>query len=161
MRCCKAGRPPPLEMPPAYTPQPPPHPLTPPPPNIKPAPTPHQVYTVTLHGEQLRTDFRVINNDDKPFSFTAALHTYFEVGALLAALSSCRKPQACTPIKPTLNPMQPTDPNQLQPTPTDSNRLHATPGAARRQGQGQRPQGPDLPGQVPGPQEPRQEDVSV
>jgi glucose-6-phosphate 1-epimerase len=36
---------------------------------------------VTLHGEQLRTDFRVINTDDKPFTFTSALHTYFEVGA--------------------------------------------------------------------------------
>lgn len=38
-----------------------------------------QVYTVTLHGEQLRTDFRVINTGDKPFEFTTALHTYIEV----------------------------------------------------------------------------------
>ena len=38
-----------------------------------------QVYSVTLHGEQLRTDFRVLNTDDKPFEFTAALHSYFEV----------------------------------------------------------------------------------
>jgi len=38
-----------------------------------------QVYTVTLHGEQLRTDFRVINMDEKPFDFTAALHSYIEV----------------------------------------------------------------------------------
>jgi D-hexose-6-phosphate mutarotase len=38
-----------------------------------------QVYTVTLHGEQLRTDFRVMNTGDKPFDFTTALHTYFEV----------------------------------------------------------------------------------
>jgi hypothetical protein len=38
-----------------------------------------QVYTVTLHGEQLKTDFRVINTDDKPFEFTTALHTYIEV----------------------------------------------------------------------------------
>jgi D-hexose-6-phosphate mutarotase len=37
------------------------------------------VYTVTLHGEQLRTDFRVINTGDAPFTFTAALHSYFEV----------------------------------------------------------------------------------
>ncbi|KAF8070973.1 putative glucose-6-phosphate 1-epimerase [Scenedesmus sp. PABB004] len=37
------------------------------------------VYTVTLHGEQLRTDFRVINTGDTPFEFTSALHTYFEV----------------------------------------------------------------------------------
>lgn len=38
-----------------------------------------QVYTVTLHGEQLKTDFRVINTGDKPFDFTTALHTYIEV----------------------------------------------------------------------------------
>ncbi len=37
------------------------------------------VYTVTLHGEQLRTEFRVINTGDAPFNFTAALHTYIEV----------------------------------------------------------------------------------
>lgn len=37
------------------------------------------VYTVALHGEELRTEFRVINTDDKPFDFTAALHTYIEV----------------------------------------------------------------------------------
>eukprot|EP00878_Enallax_costatus_P001989 GHUV01002153.1.p1 GENE.GHUV01002153.1~~GHUV01002153.1.p1 ORF type:complete len:331 (+),score=115.11 GHUV01002153.1:115-1107(+) len=37
------------------------------------------VYSVTLHDEQLRTDFRVLNTDDKPFEFTAALHSYFEV----------------------------------------------------------------------------------
>jgi D-hexose-6-phosphate mutarotase len=34
---------------------------------------------VTLHGEQLKTDFRVINTDAKPFEFTTALHTYIEV----------------------------------------------------------------------------------
>lgn len=32
-----------------------------------------------LHGEDLHTDLRVINEDDKPFSFTGALHSYFEV----------------------------------------------------------------------------------
>jgi Aldose 1-epimerase len=37
------------------------------------------VYTITLHGEQLRTDLRVLNTGDKPFTFTAALHSYFEV----------------------------------------------------------------------------------
>lgn len=37
------------------------------------------VYTVTLHDEQLRTEFRVINTGDEPFEFTAALHTYIEV----------------------------------------------------------------------------------
>lgn len=37
------------------------------------------VYSVHLHGEDLHTDMRVINEDDKPFSFTGALHSYFEV----------------------------------------------------------------------------------
>ncbi|KAG2501557.1 hypothetical protein HYH03_000064 [Edaphochlamys debaryana] len=37
------------------------------------------VYTVSLHGEQLNCQLRVINTDDKPFDFTAALHTYIEV----------------------------------------------------------------------------------
>lgn len=40
------------------------------------------VYTVTLHGEQLRTDFRVLNLDSKPFDFTSALHTYIEVASV-------------------------------------------------------------------------------
>jgi glucose-6-phosphate 1-epimerase len=38
-----------------------------------------QVYAVTLHGETLKTDFRVINTGDQPFNFTAALHSYIEV----------------------------------------------------------------------------------
>ena len=37
------------------------------------------VYTVTLHGEKLRTDLRVLNTGDAPLSFTGALHSYFEV----------------------------------------------------------------------------------
>jgi len=37
------------------------------------------VYSVSLHGEQLRTDFRVFNTCDKPFEFTAAMHSYLEV----------------------------------------------------------------------------------
>ena len=37
------------------------------------------VYTVTLHGELLRTDLRIINTGDTEFDFTAALHTYIEV----------------------------------------------------------------------------------
>lgn len=37
------------------------------------------VYAVTLHGELLRTDLRIINTGDKAFDFTAALHTYIEV----------------------------------------------------------------------------------
>jgi len=43
------------------------------------------VYTVTLHGETLKTDFRVINEDTKPFTFTAALHSYFEVADITKA----------------------------------------------------------------------------
>ena len=34
---------------------------------------------MTLHGEQLRTDLRILNTGDQPFDFTAALHSYFEV----------------------------------------------------------------------------------
>lgn len=37
------------------------------------------VYAVTLHGELLRTDLRVINTGKEAFEFTAALHTYIEV----------------------------------------------------------------------------------
>ncbi|MEW5319039.1 MAG: hypothetical protein WDW38_010215 [Sanguina aurantia] len=40
---------------------------------------PQVVYSVSLHGESLRTDLRVINTDDKPFDFSAALHSYIEV----------------------------------------------------------------------------------
>lgn len=43
---------------------------------------PHQfkaVYAVTLHGELLRTDLRIINTGKEAFEFTAALHTYIEV----------------------------------------------------------------------------------
>lgn len=36
--------------------------------------------TITLHGERLKLDFRVINpSEDQSFDFTAALHSYFEV----------------------------------------------------------------------------------
>lgn len=37
------------------------------------------VFTVSLHGELLRTDLRVHNTGDASFDFTAALHTYIEV----------------------------------------------------------------------------------
>mmetsp|Transcript_45075 Transcript_45075/g.134552 ORF Transcript_45075/g.134552 Transcript_45075/m.134552 type:complete len:330 (-) Transcript_45075:661-1650(-) len=37
------------------------------------------VYNVTLHGELLQTDLKIHNTDDKPFEFTAGLHTYIEV----------------------------------------------------------------------------------
>eukprot|EP00208_Stichococcus_sp_RCC1054_P003283 CAMPEP_0206138546 /NCGR_PEP_ID=MMETSP1473-20131121/3398_1 /ASSEMBLY_ACC=CAM_ASM_001109 /TAXON_ID=1461547 /ORGANISM="Stichococcus sp, Strain RCC1054" /LENGTH=342 /DNA_ID=CAMNT_0053532011 /DNA_START=90 /DNA_END=1118 /DNA_ORIENTATION=- len=37
------------------------------------------VFSVHLHGEELHTDFRVINTGDSAFDFTAALHSYYEV----------------------------------------------------------------------------------
>ena len=37
------------------------------------------VYTVTLHGDHLCTEFRVVNTGDAVLSFTGALHGYFEV----------------------------------------------------------------------------------
>jgi len=37
------------------------------------------VYTVTLHNDHLKTEFRVINTGDSDMSFTGALHGYFEV----------------------------------------------------------------------------------
>ena len=36
-------------------------------------------YSVTLHGEDLMTEYRVVNTGDKSFSFQSALHSYFEV----------------------------------------------------------------------------------
>lgn len=43
------------------------------------------LFSQTLHGETLKTDFRVINEDTKPFTFTAALHSYFEVADITKA----------------------------------------------------------------------------
>uniref|UniRef100_A0A061S2K6 glucose-6-phosphate 1-epimerase n=1 Tax=Tetraselmis sp. GSL018 TaxID=582737 RepID=A0A061S2K6_9CHLO len=40
------------------------------------------VYSVSLHGEELRTHYRVVNTGDKPFTFTAALHSYIEVAGI-------------------------------------------------------------------------------
>eukprot|EP01025_Chloroclados_australasicus_P033516 TRINITY_DN34203_c0_g1_i1.p1 TRINITY_DN34203_c0_g1~~TRINITY_DN34203_c0_g1_i1.p1 ORF type:complete len:388 (-),score=51.68 TRINITY_DN34203_c0_g1_i1:229-1326(-) len=41
------------------------------------------VYRIALKGEEtLSTELRVINNDEKPFSFTGALHSYFEVAGI-------------------------------------------------------------------------------
>lgn len=40
------------------------------------------VYSVSLHGEELITEYRVVNTGDKNFSFTAALHSYFEVAGI-------------------------------------------------------------------------------
>eukprot|EP00192_Tetraselmis_astigmatica_P010625 CAMPEP_0117675732 /NCGR_PEP_ID=MMETSP0804-20121206/15772_1 /TAXON_ID=1074897 /ORGANISM="Tetraselmis astigmatica, Strain CCMP880" /LENGTH=353 /DNA_ID=CAMNT_0005484775 /DNA_START=124 /DNA_END=1185 /DNA_ORIENTATION=- len=40
------------------------------------------VYSISLHGEELKTEYRVINTGEKEFSFTAALHSYFEVAGI-------------------------------------------------------------------------------
>ncbi|CAD7702986.1 unnamed protein product [Ostreobium quekettii] len=40
------------------------------------------VYSISLHGETLNTDFRVINEGGAPLEFTAALHSYFEVAGI-------------------------------------------------------------------------------
>eukprot|EP01023_Acetabularia_acetabulum_P002302 TRINITY_DN108_c0_g3_i2.p1 TRINITY_DN108_c0_g3~~TRINITY_DN108_c0_g3_i2.p1 ORF type:complete len:366 (-),score=72.77 TRINITY_DN108_c0_g3_i2:147-1244(-) len=41
------------------------------------------VFRIAIMGEEsLRTEMRIINNDDKPFDFTAALHSYFEVAGI-------------------------------------------------------------------------------
>eukprot|EP01026_Neomeris_dumetosa_P042682 TRINITY_DN3561_c0_g1_i4.p4 TRINITY_DN3561_c0_g1~~TRINITY_DN3561_c0_g1_i4.p4 ORF type:complete len:164 (-),score=29.46 TRINITY_DN3561_c0_g1_i4:104-595(-) len=41
------------------------------------------VYTISLQGEEtLKLDLRVVNTDDKPFEFTGALHSYFEVNGI-------------------------------------------------------------------------------
>jgi glucose-6-phosphate 1-epimerase len=40
------------------------------------------VYSISLHGETLKTDWRVVNTGDSTFSFAAALHTYFEVAGI-------------------------------------------------------------------------------
>ena len=39
-------------------------------------------YVITLHNDVLRTRYTVVNKDDKPFSFTGALHSYFEVAGI-------------------------------------------------------------------------------
>lgn len=39
-------------------------------------------YSISLHGETLQTDMRVLNKGSEPFSFTAALHSYFEVAGI-------------------------------------------------------------------------------
>jgi len=39
-------------------------------------------YSISLHGETLKTDMRVLNKGSEPFDFTAALHSYFEVAGV-------------------------------------------------------------------------------
>ncbi|KDD72809.1 aldose 1-epimerase, partial [Helicosporidium sp. ATCC 50920] len=42
-------------------------------------------FSVSLHGESLRLDLRVVNVDSHAWSFTTALHSYFEVADLTKA----------------------------------------------------------------------------
>ncbi|CAK0757552.1 hypothetical protein CVIRNUC_002550 [Coccomyxa viridis] len=65
------------------------------------------VYTVTLHGEQLRTDLRILNTGDQPFDFTAALHSYFEV--LDIEVAKVRGLQGLTFLDKVPNPEKPVE----------------------------------------------------
>lgn len=52
----------------------------------------HATYKVSLEPIKLSTKFTVKNTDDKPFSFTTALHTYFKASvteALVKGLKGC------------------------------------------------------------------------
>ena len=44
------------------------------------------VHSVSLHGDQLRSDLRVYNLETHPVSFSAMLHSFIEV----VAVSACR-----------------------------------------------------------------------
>ncbi|KAH6755165.1 Galactose mutarotase-like superfamily protein [Perilla frutescens var. hirtella] len=51
------------------------------------------LFKVTLDSNALSTELKVINTDEKPFSFTTALHTYFRAlvtGASVKGLKGCK-----------------------------------------------------------------------
>ncbi|KAL8473302.1 hypothetical protein ACS0TY_030220 [Phlomoides rotata] len=51
------------------------------------------LFKVTLDNNTLSTELKVTNNDEKPFSFTTALHTYFRAlvtGASVKGLKGCK-----------------------------------------------------------------------
>ncbi|GAB2227390.1 hypothetical protein Droror1_Dr00009210 [Drosera rotundifolia] len=51
------------------------------------------LYKITLDSKSLSTELRVTNTDEKPFSFTTALHTYFRAsatGASVSGLKGCK-----------------------------------------------------------------------
>ncbi|XP_054823397.1 putative glucose-6-phosphate 1-epimerase isoform X1 [Prosopis cineraria] len=53
----------------------------------------HALYEVTLNTKSLSTELKVKNTDNKAFSFTNALHTYFRAslsGATLKGLKGCK-----------------------------------------------------------------------
>ena len=39
-------------------------------------------YSICLHGNNVRLDYRAVNNGTEEFDFTAALHTYFSIVSL-------------------------------------------------------------------------------
>jgi len=72
------------------------------------------IYSVSLHGETLRTDMRVINEDDKPFTFTAALHSYFEVAGIdKAAVVGLKGKTYLDKVKDAENPPKAPDTNEV------------------------------------------------
>ncbi|XP_060675017.1 putative glucose-6-phosphate 1-epimerase isoform X2 [Ziziphus jujuba] len=51
------------------------------------------LYKVTLKTKSISTELTIINTDDKPFSFSTALHTYFRAsvtGASVSGLKGCK-----------------------------------------------------------------------
>lgn len=53
----------------------------------------HALYKVILESNTLSTELKVTNVDDKPFTFTSALHTYFRAsvsGASVGGLKGCK-----------------------------------------------------------------------
>lgn len=62
-------------------------------------------YTVTLHGETLRTQLRVANTGSETFDFTAALHTYIEV--LSASKAQVRGLKGLTYLDKSADPKNP------------------------------------------------------
>lgn len=53
----------------------------------------HALYKITLDKKTLSTELTVKNTDNKPFSFTTALHTYFSAsvtGASVNGLKGCK-----------------------------------------------------------------------
>ena len=39
-------------------------------------------YGLTLHGNTVKIDYKAVNTGTEDFDFTAALHSYFQVGSL-------------------------------------------------------------------------------
>lgn len=48
------------------------------------------LYKISLDGNTLQTEFKVTNTDEKPFSFTTALHTYFRASVTRASVKGLK-----------------------------------------------------------------------